>query len=147
MRQLLRSFVMLACTLAAAPALADDAIAPRDLARALQDAAPPLVIDTRTPEEYAAGHVPGALLVPHDALDAHLARLDAARDRDIVLYCRSGRRSGLVEDQLRRLGFTRLRQLDGSWLAWDAAGLPAATGNPAPPQRPPPEHSAPKDEP
>lgn len=89
---------------------------------------PALILDTRTPEEFAAGRVPGATLVPHDAIDAALAELTPYRDREIVLYCRSGRRSQLAEDALRQHGFTHLTQLEGSWLAWEAAGLPVETG-------------------
>lgn len=106
-----------------------------ELAQRLRSgSAPALILDTRTPEEFAAGHIPGARLVPHDALDAHLAALAPYREREIVLYCRSGRRSGLVEAALRAQGFSRLTQLEGSWLAWDAARLPRATARAGVPQ-------------
>lgn len=113
----------------AASTFAAEPIRPADLAARLGTADAPLVIDTRTPEEFGAGHVPGAVLVPHDAIETHLLRI--AADREIVLYCRSGRRSALAEAALRDHGFTNLRQLEGSWLAWEAAGLPAATSSAA----------------
>jgi phage shock protein E len=90
--------------------------------------APALILDTRTPEEFAAGRVPGARLVPHDAVAAALDELAPYRHQEIVLYCRSGRRSRLAEAELRAHGFTRLTQLDGSWLAWEAASLPVEAG-------------------
>ncbi len=81
----------------------------------------PLILDVRTPEEFADGHVPGAVLIPHDQLEARIAELGAPRE--IVVYCRSGRRSGLAEPILEKNGF-RVHQLEGSWQAWQAAGLP-----------------------
>lgn len=114
-------------TALASPA-AESPLGPVDLAQRLQQANPPLVLDVRTPAEFADGHIPGALLIPHDQLEQRLVELDGAREREIVLYCRSGRRSLLAENVLREHGFSRLRQLDGSWQAWDAAGLPRAEG-------------------
>ena len=81
----------------------------------------PLILDVRTPEEFADGHVPGAVLIPHDQLEARIAELGAPRE--VVVYCRSGRRSALVEPILEKNGF-RVHQLAGSWQAWQAAGLP-----------------------
>lgn len=119
----------LAMLLTALPSPASESpLAPADLAQRLQQPDPPLVLDVRTPAEFAEGHIPGAVLIPHDQLEGQLATLESARDREIVLYCRSGRRSLLAENVLREHGFTRLRQLDGSWQAWDAAGLPHADG-------------------
>lgn len=82
------------------------------------------VLDVRTAAEFAAGHVPGALNISHDELPARLGELAALRDKPVVLYCRSGRRTQLAEDTLRKAGFTRLLHLDGDWLAWDAAKRP-----------------------
>jgi phage shock protein E len=65
-------------------------------------------LDVRTPAEFAAGHVKGAVLVPHDQVGARLAELEQYRDRDLVVYCRSGRRSAIAIDVLKANGFTRL---------------------------------------
>ena len=92
----------------------------------------PLVLDVRTPEEFAAGHVPGAVLIPHDQLATRIGELGAPRE--VVVYCRSGRRSGLAEAVLEQRGF-RVSQLEGSWLAWEAQGLPIETGTVAEPAR------------
>jgi phage shock protein E len=112
-----------ALLLAMAPAaLAGNPVTPGELASLLARGQKqrPLVLDVRTPEEYAAGHVPGAILIPHDQL---ALRLDALqRDRPIVVYCRTGRRSGLAETLLRQHGH-EVSQLQGSWLGWQAAGL------------------------
>ena len=83
-----------------------------------------LVLDVRTAAEFAAGHVPGARNVSHELLASRLDELSAARDKQVVLYCRSGRRTLLAEDVLRKAGFTRLAHLEGDYLAWEAEHRP-----------------------
>jgi len=100
-------------------------IAPPELAKRLEAKDPDLVIlDVRTPEEFAAGHVPGARNVPHDQVTARLADLSPLRGKQVVLYCRSGRRSALAADALRQAGFSRLLHLQGDYLAWEADKRP-----------------------
>ena len=81
-----------------------------------------LILDVRTPEEYAEGHVPGARNIPHDQLGSRLAELDAYKDKDIVLYCKSGRRAGIAANTLRAAGFSKLLHLDGDMNAWAGNG-------------------------
>lgn len=97
-----------------------------------------VVLDVRTPEEFAAGHVPGAINVPHDQLEGRLAELAPLRDKDVVVYCKSGRRSALALEVLGRNGYTRLRHLEGDMPAWEAAGRPVekAAGATAPAPKP-----------
>jgi len=112
---------------AAAAAAADAAprISQADLLARLYRKDPTVVVlDVRTATEYAAGHVPGARNLSHDELAGRLGELDALRDKDVVLYCRSGRRTALAEDVLRKAGFTRLLHLDGDFLAWQAENRP-----------------------
>ena len=61
----------------------------------------------RSAQEFESGHVPGALNIPHDQVAARSAEL-GAKDRPVLLYCRTGRRSGLAASDLARLGFTAL---------------------------------------
>lgn len=88
-----------------------------------------VVLDVRTPEEFAAGHVPGARNVSHDQIAARLAELSGLKDRQVVLYCRSGRRSALAGDVLQRAGFSKLLHLEGDWQGWEAAQLPVERGD------------------
>ena len=74
------------------------------------------VLDVRTPAEYAEGHVPGAVNVPHDQLASRLA--EVPKDKDVVLYCRSGRRTALAAEVLASHGYTRLSHLEGDMQAW-----------------------------
>jgi rhodanese-related sulfurtransferase len=82
------------------------------------------VLDVRTPEEFAAGHVPGAHNVPHDQLASRLA--EVPKDKDLVLYCRSGRRVGLAVEVLAAHGYTRLSHLEGDMQGWLERGRPVA---------------------
>jgi phage shock protein E len=112
----------------AAPAPAATPISQSALLERLATPVPDLlVLDVRTPAEYAAGHLPGARNVPHDQLAARLADLEAFKDRDVVLYCRSGRRSQLAAQTLRSAGFSRLLHLEGDWLAWEGQNRPVET--------------------
>ena len=80
------------------------------------------VLDVRTPAEYAEGHVPGAVNVPHDQLASRLA--EVPKDKDVVLYCRTGRRAALAADVLASHGYTRLSHLEGDMQAWVEKGRP-----------------------
>ncbi len=86
-----------------------------------------LVVDVRPPEEYRAGHIPGALSLPLEALERRLASLP--RDREIVAYCRGPYCVMALEAvaRLRERGL-RARRLEDGFPEWQAAGLPVATG-------------------
>lgn len=81
-----------------------------------------MLIDVRTPREYAEGHLKGAINVPLDTFDP--ARLPEAGSREIVLYCRSDRRSGLAAEKLAGGTGKLAVHLEGGILAWEAAQLP-----------------------
>ena len=68
-------------------------------------AAQPLVIDVRTASEYQQAHIRQAVNVPFDQIADRIAALAPDQEARIVLYCRSGRRSGIAEQTLRQLGY------------------------------------------
>jgi len=73
-----------------------------------------LLIDVRSPEEFATGHLEGAINLPHASIAQEIqGYVGDAKETKIVLYCRSGHRSGLAEQSLRELGFTRVRDIGG----------------------------------
>ena len=82
------------------------------------------VLDVRTGDEYAAGHVPGAVNIPHDELAARVAELEDARDRDIVVYCGTGRRAAQALEVLEKAGFKRLFHLKGDFARWSEEERP-----------------------
>jgi len=77
-----------------------------------------LILDVRSPQEYAEGHIPGAINIPHNQLGSRLAEIGSYKDKDVVLYCGSGRCVGLAANTLRAAGFSKLLHLDGDMNAW-----------------------------
>jgi rhodanese-related sulfurtransferase len=78
------------------------------------------VVDVRTPAEYAAGHVPGAVNIPFDELPQRHAELGAP-STPVLLYCRSGRRTGIATQTLRQKGFTTIYDLQ-AYDRWGSSG-------------------------
>ena len=76
-------------------------------------AAGALLVDVRTPKEYEAGHLDGAINIPHDQTAERLAEYGADKTRSIVVYCRSGRRSGVATKVLTENGFTAVHNGGG----------------------------------
>ena len=87
----------------------------------LQERTPPVVIDIREPREYKQGHIPQAESIPIFTLLTDSSRIHQIRQ--VVLVCRSGRRSSRAIHMLAKKGFTNLRILDGGMLAWENTGL------------------------
>src|SRR5690606_21058247 len=93
-----------------------------------------VLVDVREPDEYAQGHLPGAVNLPRGVLEfqihAHPAmgcvadEAVAVPSRRVVLYCRTGGRSALAADRRRQLGFTDVWSLAGGYEAWRHTDLP-----------------------
>jgi rhodanese-related sulfurtransferase len=75
-----------------------------------------VIVDVRSPEEFATGRVPGAINIPLDSIEKRSAEIP--KDKSVVLTCRSGRRSGLAQETLRQLGYTNIRNHIGGILQW-----------------------------
>jgi phage shock protein E len=75
-----------------------------------------LLLDVRTPAEFAQGHIDGAINIAVQELDQRIAELPD-KDRTIVLYCRSGARSGRAHDLLKAAGYTSLYDI-GAMSNW-----------------------------
>jgi molybdopterin/thiamine biosynthesis adenylyltransferase/rhodanese-related sulfurtransferase len=81
------------------------------------------LIDVREPYEWEAGHIEGAELIPMRELPSRLAELK--HDEEIILYCRTGARSGRALQFMRGAGFTQVRHMEGGAKAWAAAVDPS----------------------
>ncbi len=104
------------------PFIGQDAL----LARQARHDASLFVLDVRTAEEFAQGHVPGAVNIPQDQVASRLAEIP--KDKDVVLYCRTGRRTALAVETLEANGYTRLLHLEGDITAWMEKSRPIETG-------------------
>jgi rhodanese-related sulfurtransferase len=83
----------------------------------------PTLIDVRTPVEFEAGHIPGAVNVPLDELKSSLDEIrDVLHDHDVVLVCRSGNRAGQAQEALHRAGLGSSAVLRGGIVDWEATG-------------------------
>jgi rhodanese-related sulfurtransferase len=82
------------------------------------------VLDVRSGDEFAAGHLRDAKNIPLADLSNRIGELDKAKNRTVVVVCQSGTRSDKAVRQLAAAGFADVWSLDGGVTAWQAAGLP-----------------------
>ena len=84
------------------------------------------LLDVREADEFAAGHIPGAINVPRGVLEFKLSstpELDA-RDLRVLLYCKTSGRAALSACALQEMGYVRVQSIAGGFDAWAAAGKP-----------------------
>ena len=97
-------------------------ITPAELSDKRRSGEAPVVIDVRTPAEYASGHVPGALNIPFDQISERISKLDTPHG--VALYCMVGPRARKGESALLATGYKSVFHLEGGLAAWQEAGLP-----------------------
>ena len=72
-----------------------------------------IILDVRTEQEYAAGHIPGAIVIPNETIGAQEIPQLPDKDQLIMVYCRSGNRSKQASDKLVKLGYTNIVEFGG----------------------------------
>jgi rhodanese-related sulfurtransferase/glyoxylase-like metal-dependent hydrolase (beta-lactamase superfamily II) len=92
----------------------------------LATAAPPMVLDIRSPREWETKHIPGSLNIPLNHLGERISEIP--RDRRIAVHCAGGYRSSIAASILHQYGITNLIEMAGGLAAWEAAKLPVAHG-------------------
>jgi phage shock protein E len=117
-------FLLLAGCNRAQAAQGPRAVEAAELLGQIRSGEAPLIVDVRTPGEFATGHVPGAVNIPYDQMPARVAEIAAHKDGPVVLYCRTGRRSGIAAEVLSERGFKDLGLLRGDMPGWIRAGHP-----------------------
>jgi rhodanese-related sulfurtransferase len=85
-----------------------------------------VIIDVRTAQEYAGGHIPGALNIPYDEVADRISEVEAPHG--VALYCLVGPRARRGEAALLGAGYGDVLHLEGGLSAWEAAGLPVEVG-------------------
>ena len=99
-----------------------------------------LLVDVSEPSEFSLAHIPNALNVPRGILesaceydyDETVPELAGGKTRDIVIICRSGKRSVLAADTLLQMGFTRVRSLKTGLRGWNDGEYPLVDGKQQP---------------
>ncbi len=104
-------------------------ISPDDLRVAIGLGTAPAVIDVRTADEYAGGHVPGALNVPFWRVLSAGIPAGIEKAERVVVYCGYGPRAQMAMLGLRLRGYSNLAELEGHWAEWRRRQLPATEGN------------------
>src|ERR1700692_896394 len=85
-----------------------------------------MLIDVREDNEWAQGHLPGALHLGKGIIQRDIEQPAPHTYAKLVLYCCGGFRSALVAESLQKMGYTNVESLDGGWKGWRDAGLPTA---------------------
>ena len=102
--------------------LAKDAVDIKPAELLAADSSEWLILDVRSAEEYAEGHVPGAINIPHTDVAAQMSIIQTYKDKPVVVYCRSGYRAGKAADILLEADFSDVRHLEGDIMGWRDAG-------------------------
>jgi len=105
------------------------AISADELDRRIREGSAPFILDVRSPGEYAAGHIPGAVLIPYDELEGRLGELSVAASDEIAVHCKSGRRAEIAAKTLAVAGYTAVRPLEGHIDGWQQGGRPMQTAS------------------
>jgi rhodanese-related sulfurtransferase len=84
----------------------------------------PVLVDTREDNEFAAGHVKGAVHLSRGIIERDIEQKYPDKNTPLVLYCGGGFRSALVAENLGKMGYTNAISLDGGWKALKDSGLP-----------------------
>jgi rhodanese-related sulfurtransferase len=93
-------------------------ITPAELVRRLERQDAPVVVDVRTPAEYRAGHVPGAINIPFTEIGTRAVEIPSKAREELIVYCGHGPRAWIAAARLRRRGFRRVILLRGHWVRW-----------------------------
>lgn len=88
-----------------------------------------IIIDTRTSEEFAAGHIEGAILIPYTEIAGKIEQAVPEKNTRVAVYCRSGRRSGIAREEMLKLGYQNVDNLGGKEEASRILGLPIVGNN------------------
>jgi rhodanese-related sulfurtransferase len=85
-----------------------------------------VVLDIRSPEDFAAGHIRDARHIPLKELKSRISELDKFKSKSVIVVCSSGAQSARAASVLKSAGFGEVYSLDGGLAAWRAQGLPTA---------------------
>ena len=85
-----------------------------------------VVLDIRSPDEFAAGHIRDARHIPLKELKSRISELDKFKSKSVIVVCSSGSQSARAASVLKGAGFNEVYSLDGGLAAWRAQGLPTA---------------------
>lgn len=83
-----------------------------------------VLVDTREDNEWARGHLPGAIHLCKGIIERDIEATVPDKAAEIILYCGGGFRSALAADNLQKMGYTNVVSMDGGWRGWTESGYP-----------------------
>ena len=88
-------------------------ITPEDAKKIMDSGKEYIILDTREQDEYNQGHIKGAILIPYTEIENKASDMLPDKDKLILVYCRSGRRSKIAAESLSKLGYTNVKEFGG----------------------------------
>jgi rhodanese-related sulfurtransferase len=85
-----------------------------------------VLLDVREPAETVAGKIAKAIQIPVSSVSKRIGELDKHKDKNIIVYCKTGARSGVACRELNKAGFEKVYSLSGGITAWQEAHLPVS---------------------
>ena len=88
-------------------------ITPQEAKKIMESGEEHIILDVREQEEFDEGHIPGAILIPYTEIENKAIEMLPDKDVQILVYCRSGRRSKIASESLAKLGYTDIKEFGG----------------------------------
>ena len=88
-------------------------ITPEDAKKIMDSGKEHIILDVREQDEFDEGHIPGAILIPYTEIENKAIEVLPDKDAQILVYCRSGRRSKIAAESLSKLGYTNVKEFGG----------------------------------
>ena len=88
-------------------------ITPEEAKKIMDSGEEYIILDTREQDEFDEGHIPGAILIPYTEIENKAEKVLPDKDAQILVYCRSGRRSKIAAESLAKLGYTNVKEFGG----------------------------------
>lgn len=99
-------------------------ITAEEVKRALENKADVIVVDVRTQEEYSKGHINGSILLPVDSVQEKIVSVIPDKNKIAYVYCRSGARSKMAVQAMKKMDYTNTYHMQGGFLVWEQLGFP-----------------------
>ncbi|HKW87470.1 MAG TPA: rhodanese-like domain-containing protein [Candidatus Acidoferrales bacterium] len=96
----------------------------REIKKRLDAGEKMILVDTREDNEWARGHLPGAIHLGKGIIERDIEKTIPDKDAPLVLYCGGGFRSALAADNLQKMGYQNVVSMDGGWRGWTESGFP-----------------------
>jgi rhodanese-related sulfurtransferase len=88
-------------------------ITPEEAKKIMDSGEEHIILDTREQDEFDSGHIPGAILIPYTEIENKAEEILPDKDAQILVYCRSGRRSKIASESLAKLGYKNVKEFGG----------------------------------